>query len=49
MIKIFLLSFIIFFAFTTAYEALLFEMKFYYNNNLKENQFHFFNNLYIHI
>ena len=46
MIKIFFLSFIIVFAFTTAYEAILFEMKFCYNNNLKENQFHFFNNLY---
>ena len=46
MIKIFFLSFIIVFAFTTTYEAILFEMKFYYNNNLKENQFHFFNNLY---
>ena len=46
MIKIFFLFFIIVFAFITAYEAILFEMKFYYNNNLKENQFHFFNNLY---
>ena len=46
MIKIFFLSFIIVFVFTTAYEAILFEMKFYYSNNLKENQFQFFNNLY---
>ena len=45
MLKLFFI-FIVFFTFTNAYEAILFEMKYYSSNNLNENQFSFFNNLY---